>query len=115
MFDSLPSWFQFVIMVLTAAALIGGVAGFFKANQGDRVIKLATEEIKFLNQRDERRALEFEGCKKQLEATQTTITLLTDTVTGASMVKEVAELIRAQHEEVIRRLNARTKARKRTR
>lgn len=129
MFDNFPEWLG---LIIAAAAVIGMVAGafaFFKASAGDRTLKLAAQEIDLLNQRDVRRTTEFEllvtkfeGCKSQLVSQSETIALLTDTVTGASAVKKLADQLRKyhkemieEHRELVKTLNGGTKARGRTR
>jgi hypothetical protein len=128
-FSALPVWLNVTLTLAALVALAGGVFGYFKSSAGDRTLKLAAEEIRLLNERDQRRSTElealagkFEICKTQLQTQANTIALLTDTVTGASAIKELAELIRLNHEEVVkehrelvRKLNARSGARKRTR
>lgn len=94
-----------VASVLGLAMLLGGAVAVLFSQLRRNTTQIVREENQDL--RDRLRTVEQleEECKERLTKAETTIQVVSDMVTGASAVAELATLVAFNHDEMLRRLD----------
>ena len=107
MFDGLPGFLGVIVSLLGIGGALGGLAGVFAERRSKVIRDNLRETVEALQIRLDTQETDFEICKKRLQATENTIAVLSNQVTGVEAVSQLAKVLDRRHAEILEGLAGR--------